>query len=145
MPLLNQLPPVKQTSAKRVGRGYGSGKGGHTVGRGQKGQRSRRGGKIALWFEGGQLPLIKRLPMMRGKLRLNKVRPVYEVRLDELNKLEVKKVTLDSLKLAKLIPETATKAKIIASGKITKAVVLEGIKTTKKAQAEIEAAGGKVV
>lgn len=145
MPLLNQLPPVKQTSAKRVGRGYGSGKGGHTVGRGQKGQRSRRGGKIALWFEGGQLPLIKRLPMMRGKLRLNKVRPVYEVRLDELNKLEVKKVTLDSLKLAKLIPETATQAKIIASGKITKAVVLEGIKTTKKAQAEIEAAGGKVV
>ncbi len=145
MSLINQLPAITKKSAKRVGRGYGSGKGGHTASRGQKGQRSRNGGKIALWFEGGQLPLVKRLPMMRGKLRLSKVRPVYEVRLADLEKIEVEKVTLDTLKIAKVIPEKATSAKVVVSGKLTKAVTLEGIKTTKKARELIEAAGGQVL
>lgn len=145
MSLINKLPAVVKRSAKRVGRGYGSGKGGHTVGRGQKGQRSRSGGKIALWFEGGQLPLVKRLPMLRGKLRLNKVRSIYEVRLDSLEKLEVEQVTLDTLKLAKLIPERATRAKVIASGKLKKPLTLVGIKTTAKAKKLIESLGGKVL
>ena len=145
MSLINQLPAIVKKPAKRVGRGGGSGKGFHTAGRGQKGQRSRTGGKVALWFEGGQLPLIKRLPMMRGKLRLSKVRTTYEVRLSDLEKLDVERVTLDTLKLAKVIPERATSAKVIASGKLTKKLTLEGIKTTSQAKQLIEKAGGKVL
>ena len=83
--------------------------------------------------------------MMRGKLRLSKVRTTYEVRLSDLEKLDVERVTLDTLKLAKVIPERATSAKVIASGKLTKKLTLEGIKTTSKAKQLIEKAGGQVL
>ncbi len=145
MSLLHQLTTIKAKHHKRLGRGYGSGKGGHTAGRGQKGQKSRTGAKVPLWFEGGQLPLIKRLPMLRGKDRLAVVRPVYEVRLDALAKLTTETITLDTLKLAKIIPEKAKRAKIIASGKFNRKLVVRGLKATRQARVMIEKAGGKLI
>lgn len=144
MSLLNQLVSITTKPAKRVGRGYGSGKGSHTVGRGGKGQTSRVGDKNRNWFEGGQLPLIKRLPMQRGKGRLKSVRPTAEITLSELNNVKAQPVTLETLRLAGLIPRGYDKAKVIASGKIVNAVTLKGVGVTPTAQKAIEAAGGAV-
>lgn len=84
MSLLNQLPPVKSKPKRRLGRGYGSQKGGHTSSRGQKGQKSRN--KLPIWFEGGQLPLIRRTPFIKGKSRFNSLKPKpVTITLDELN------------------------------------------------------------
>jgi large subunit ribosomal protein L15 len=144
MSLLNKLTITTTKSSKRLGRGYGSGKGGHTSTRGQKGQKSRQGAKIPLWFEGGQLPLIKRLPMLRGKGRLNVVRITAEVTLSEINAMKADTITLDTLKLEKVISSRAGKAKVIASGKLDKKVTVQGLKVTKAAQEAIVAAGGAV-
>lgn len=87
MTTLNQLPKTVTGTKKRLGRGYGSGKGGHTSGRGQKGQKSR--GKLAIWFEGGQLPLIRRTPFIKGKSRFESFKPQpLVIHSDELNKLK---------------------------------------------------------
>jgi large subunit ribosomal protein L15 len=145
MSLLNKLTSIRKSLPKRVGRGYGSGKGGHNSGRGQKGQNSRQGGGVAIWFEGGQLPLIKRMPMQRGKSKLKVVRPTAQLNLTELNNLKADTVTLDTLKLEKVIDGRFKKAKIIASGEITRKVTVEGIGVTEGAKAAIEKAGGKVV
>jgi large subunit ribosomal protein L15 len=144
MSLLNSLNKSTTKSKKRVGRGYGSGKGGHTSGKGQKGQKSRQGGSIPHWFEGGQLPLIKRLPMLRGKGKMNVVRPTAEVTLAEIDNMTAENITLDTLKLEKIIATRFKKAKIISSGKINKKVTVEGVKVTKSAKVAIEAAGGTV-
>jgi large subunit ribosomal protein L15 len=144
MSLLHELLSTTTKSAKRVGRGIGSGKGGHTSGRGQKGQKSRGGSKIPLWFEGGQLPLIKRLPMLRGKGRLKVVRPTAEVTLGELQLMKSTKIDLDTLKSEKVIDRRFKKAKIIATGKIERKVDLEGLPATASATKAIEAAGGTV-
>jgi len=144
MSLLNQLISITQRSRKRVGRGYGSGKGGHTVGKGQKGQKSREGHKVPLWFEGGQLPIVKRMPMMRGKLRFKSLEPVAEVRVDELNKVKAEVITLDTLKLEKIIDAKFKKAKIIAGSKLDKKVVVSGIKVSKAALQAIQTLGGNV-
>lgn len=142
MSLLQQLTTTKNKSAKRIGRGIGSGKGGHTSSRGQKGQRSRGGAKIPLWFEGGQLPLIKRLPMLRGKGRLKSVRPVAEVTLTEIQKMKAEIISLETLKAEKIIDKRFKKAKIIATGKIDRKVTIEGVLVTAGAQKAIEALGG---
>lgn len=144
MSLLNQLVSITTKPAKRIGRGYASGKGSHTVGRGVKGQTSRVGDKNRDWFEGGQLPLVKRLPMMRGKSRLKSVRPTAEITLSELNRVTTSPVTYEALRLAGLVPRGYDKAKVVASGKITKAVTLKGVAATPAAQKSIEAAGGSV-
>jgi large subunit ribosomal protein L15 len=144
MSLMNLLTSTKTKSAKRIGRGYGSGKGGHTSTRGQKGQKSRQGANIPVWFEGGQLPLIKRLPMLRGKGRLNVVRPTAQVTLSEINNMKADVITLDTLKLEKIISPKFKKAKIIASGSINRKVKVEGIKVTSNAQLAITKAGGSV-
>lgn len=144
MSLLNQLTSITSKSKKRVGRGYGSGKGGHTSGRGTKGQLSRTGAKSPLWFEGGQLPLIKRLPMLRGKGRLNNTSTTDEVSLADLNRVKNLEVTLDSLKLEGLVSKSAKSVKVMASGKIEKKLHLKGIKLTPAAKKAIEVAGGKV-
>ena len=144
MSLLNQLNKSTTKSNKRIGRGYGSGKGGHTSSRGQKGQKSRQGAKIPLWFEGGQLPLIKRLPMLRGKGKLNVVRPTAEVTLSEVDAMKATTITLDTLKLEKVIESRYKKAKIIASGKLSRKVTVEGVQVTKTATQAITAAGGSV-
>lgn len=144
MSLLSGLPNITDTARKRVGRGYGSGKGGHTSGRGTKGQNSRAGGKRPVWFEGGHLPIIKRMPMLRGKGRLVSLDQTREVTLSDLNKLDAGEVTLDTLRLAKIVNKQTRQAKIIATGSLKQVINLKGVLTTPAAKKAIQAAGGSV-
>ncbi len=139
---LNSLKPAKgsKKNAKRVGRGIGSGTG-KTCGRGHKGQKSRSGGKVMVGFEGGQMPLQKRLPKIGFTSRVGFV--TDEIRLHELNRFDGE-VDLDTLKKANLVKKNIKHVKVFASGEITKAITLKGIKATKGARAAIEAAGGKI-
>jgi large subunit ribosomal protein L15 len=140
---LNNLKPGagSKHAAKRVGRGIGSGLG-KTAGRGHKGQKSRAGGFHKVGFEGGQMPLQRRLPK-RGFISLTSGRNV-EVRLSDLEKLPVDEVDLLTLKQAGVVPAAALSAKVILSGKIARKVNLKGVGATKGAKAAIEAAGGSV-
>ena len=141
--LLNTIKPAEGATKerRRVGRGIGSGLG-KTGGRGHKGQKSRSGGFHKVGFEGGQMPLQRRLPK-RGFKSLTSAQNA-EVRLGELNLVAVEEIDVLALKQAGLIPAGALNVKVIASGEIAKAVTLKGIKATKGAKAAIEAAGGKV-
>lgn len=140
---LNKLKPAAgaKHAKRRVGRGIGSGLG-KTAGRGHKGQTSRAGGFHKTGFEGGQMPLQRRLPK-RGFMSLTRARNV-EVRLSDLEKLPVGEVDLLVLKQAGVIPGDALSAKVILSGKLTKKVALKGVGATKGAKAVIEAVGGSV-
>ena len=140
---LNTIQPAEgATHAKRrVGRGIGSGLG-KTAGRGHKGQKSRAGGFHKVGFEGGQMPLQRRLPK-RGFVSLTNARNV-EVRLSEINDLPIDEIDLLSLMQANLVTQHALSAKVILSGEITRKVVLRGVGATKGAKAAIEAAGGSV-
>ena len=140
---LNTIQPTEgATHAKRrVGRGIGSGLG-KTAGRGHKGQKSRAGGFHKVGFEGGQMPLQRRLPK-RGFVSLTNARNV-EVRLSEINDLPIDEIHLLSLMQANLVTQHALSAKVILSGEITRKVVLKGVGATKGAKAAIEAAGGSV-
>ncbi|MGM0593223.1 MAG: 50S ribosomal protein L15 [Pseudomonadota bacterium] len=140
---LNTLAPAEgaRKEAKRVGRGIGSGLG-KTCGRGHKGQKSRSGGFTKVGFEGGQMPLQRRLPKVGFSSRIG--RYTAEVRLNELAKVEGDVVDLVGLKAANIIRQDAKRAKVIASGELSKAVTVRGIAATKGAKAAIEAAGGKV-
>ncbi|MFL0804726.1 MAG: 50S ribosomal protein L15 [Agarilytica sp.] len=140
---LNTLSPAPgSTSAKkRVGRGIGSGTG-KTAGRGHKGLKSRSGGSVAPGFEGGQMPLQKRLPKYGFTSRISKV--TAEIRLSELNAVEGDVIDLEALRSANLINENIKRAKVFLSGELKKAVTLKGLAVTKGAKAAIEAAGGKV-
>ena len=141
---LNTLSPVEgaRQEARRVGRGIGSGLG-KTCGRGHKGSFARSGkGKIKAKFEGGQMPLIKRLPKVgfRSKLKLD----CAEVLSYQLEKLEAGEIDFAALRAAKLVPSTAKRAKIVKKGELTKKFVLKGVAATAGAKAAIEAAGGSV-
>ena len=140
---LNTLSPApgRNKEGKRAGRGIGSGLG-KTAGRGHKGQASRTGGSIRPGFEGGQMPLQKRLPKFGFTSRLAAV--TAEIRLSELDLVEGEIVDIDALRNAGLINNNILRAKVFASGEVTKAVTLKGIGATKGAIAAIEAAGGKV-
>jgi len=140
---LNNLKPAAgaNKTKRRVGRGIGSGLG-KTAGRGHKGQKSRAGGFHKVGFEGGQMPLQRRLPK-RGFVSLTAARNA-EVRLSELEALPVTEVDLLVLKQAGLISLNALSAKVIMSGKLTKKVALKGVGVTKGAKAAVEAAGGSV-
>ena len=140
---LNTLQPAagSKKNTKRVGRGIGSGTG-KTCGRGHKGQKSRSGGFTKVGFEGGQMPLQRRLPKVGFASRSFKLSA--EVRLYELTKVEGDVVDLAGLIKADVVPANTQKAKVIASGEITKAVTLKGIKVTPGARKAIEAAGGKI-
>ncbi len=140
---LNELSPApgSKSSAKRVGRGIGSGLG-KTGGRGHKGQKSRSGGSVAPGFEGGQMPIHRRLPKFGFSSR--KAAYVAEIRLHELALVEGDVVDLASLKAADVIGEKIKEARVILSGEVKKAVTVKGLKVTKGAKAAIEAAGGKV-
>ena len=140
---LNTLSPApgRNKEGKRAGRGIGSGLG-KTAGRGHKGQASRTGGSIRPGFEGGQMPLQKRLPKFGFTSRLAAV--TAEIRLSELDVIEGEVVDIDALRNAGLINNNILRAKVFASGDVTKAVTLKGIGATKGAIASIEAAGGKV-
>ena len=140
---LNELSPGKgaKTARKRVGRGIGSGLG-KTGGRGHKGQKSRSGGKVAPGFEGGQMPLQRRLPKFGFTSR--QAQYTAEIRLNELTKVEGDIVDLAALKAADIIGDKIKRARVILSGEIKQAVTIKGLKVTKGAKAAIEAAGGKV-
>ncbi len=140
---LNTLKPGagSRTAAKRVGRGIGSGLG-KTCGRGHKGQTSRSGGFHKIGFEGGQMPLQRRLPKVGFSTA--KQRITAEVRLHELAAVSADTIDLAALKDANIIPRNMTRARIFAAGSIDRAVTVRGIPVTKGARAAIEAAGGKI-
>ncbi len=140
---LNTLRPAEgaKKDRKRVGRGPGSGLG-KTAGRGHKGQKSRSGGFHKVGFEGGQMPLQRRLPKFGFTSRVSA--KTAQVRLSELNAVEGDVVDLISLKKAGIVKHNIESAKVIASGEITKAVNLKAVKATAGAKAAIEAAGGSV-
>ncbi|MBK6758265.1 MAG: 50S ribosomal protein L15 [Moraxellaceae bacterium] len=139
---LNELSPAEGSkfAGKRLGRGIGSGLG-KTGGRGVKGQSSRSGGGVRPGFEGGQMPIYRRLP--KFGFTSMKALTTAEVRLSELAYVDGD-VTLASLKAANVIRKDMTRARIVLSGEIDRAVVIKGIVVTKGARAAIEAAGGKV-
>ncbi|HAO70874.1 MAG TPA: 50S ribosomal protein L15 [Gammaproteobacteria bacterium] len=140
---LNTLAPAEgeKQSRKRVGRGIGSGFG-KTCGRGHKGQKSRSGGFSKVGFEGGQMPLQRRLPKVGFSSRVSII--TSQVTLSGIDKLEEKEITVDVLKLHNLVTKNIKRVKVMLSGEITRAVTLTGIKATKGARAAIEAAKGSV-
>ena len=141
---LNELKPApgSKKDRHRVGRGVGSGWG-KTAGRGHKGQKARSGGFHKLGFEGGQMPLHRRLPK-RGFNSLTRD-DVAEVRLGELERLQVAEVDLAALQAAGIVPKGALGAKVILSGKLSKKLSVKGdVRVSKGARSAIEAAGGKV-
>ena len=141
--LLKTLKPAPGAKRPRlrVGRGASAGQG-KTCGRGTKGQRARKGGYHKVGFEGGQMPIQRRMPKVGFRSKIARTRA--EVMLSELSKVEANVVDLDALKKAGVIPVFAEKAKVVLSGEIKRAVTLKGIAATKGAQAAIEAAGGKL-
>ena len=140
---LNSLSPApgSKKSAKRVGRGIGSGHG-KTAGRGHKGQKSRSGGTVKPGFEGGQMPLQKRLPKYGFTSRI--ARTTAQIRLGELNAVSGEVVDLAALKAADLVKENITRARVFLSGELNRAVTVKGIAVTKGAREAIEKAGGKI-
>lgn len=142
--LLNTIKPGEgaKKAARRVGRGIGSGFG-KTCGRGHKGLKSRSGGKVAVGFEGGQMPIQRRLPK-RGFKSLTKAKTA-NIRTSELNELASETIDLAALKAANLIPTAATKVKVFLSGDVTAKVKLQGLQLTKGAKAAVEAAGGEIL
>ena len=140
---LNDMSPAKgaKKAGKRFGRGHSAGQG-KTCGRGHKGQHARSGGYHKVGFEGGQMPLQRRLPKVGFSSRM--ARYSAELRLHELELPEVDVIDIDSLKKADLIPAHTEKVKVIKSGEIRKAVRIRGLAVTKGARTAIEAAGGTI-
>ena len=140
---LNTLAPAPGAKklGKRVGRGIGSGIG-KTGGRGHKGQKARSGGSVKPGFEGGQMPLQRRLPKFGFTSRISRV--TTQVTLSEIAKVEGEVVSLESLKAAGLIKKEMLNVKVMKSGDISRAVTISGLKVTKGALEAIQAAGGKV-
>lgn len=140
---LNQIKPAagSKKAARRVGRGIGCGLG-KTAGRGHKGQKSRAGGFHKVGFEGGQMPLQRRLPK-RGFVSMTR-NDCAQVRLSDLEKMPVDDIDLLALKQAGVVPATALSAKVILCGELKRAVKLQGLLLTKGARAAVEAAGGSV-
>jgi large subunit ribosomal protein L15 len=140
---LNDLRPApgSKPKGKRVGRGAGSGMG-KTATRGVKGQKSRSGGGVKPGFEGGQMPLQRRVPKFGFQSRIGRF--TAEVRLSELAKVDGDVVSLDTLKAANVVRRDKTRARIVLSGEIDRPVKVEGVVVTRGARAAIEAAGGSV-
>jgi large subunit ribosomal protein L15 len=140
---LNTLKPAPGAKRPRlrVGRGASAGQG-KTCGRGTKGQRARKGGYHKVGFEGGQMPIQRRLPKVGFRSAMARTRA--EVRLSELAKVDGELVDLETLKKAGVVPATAERVKVVLSGEIKKPVTLKGVGATKGARAAIEAAGGKI-
>ena len=140
---LNQIKPAEGSkhAKRRVGRGIGSGLG-KTAGRGHKGQKSRSGGFHKVGFEGGQMPLQRRLPK-RGFVSLTR-NDTAQVRLSDLQNLPVDVIDILALKQAGVVPATALTAKVVLAGEIKRAVKLQGLQLTKGARTAVEAAGGSI-
>ncbi len=141
---LNTLSPAPGSTKprRRVGRGIGSGLG-KTCGTGHKGQKSRSGGTIRPGFEGGQMPIQRRLPKFGFTSRIGRL--TAEVRTSELLSLNVDVIDITALRNANLITKGITRVKVMLSGDVTKAVTVDGLRVTKGARAAIESAGGKVI
>lgn len=133
--------PAANASAKRRGRGMGSGLG-KTAGRGHKGQKSRSGGYHKVGFEGGQMPIQRRLPKVGFSSRLARV--TAEVRLHELIAVEAEVIDVEALKTARLINKNIKRVKVIRSGGLNRAVTVKGLRLTSGARAAIRAAGGRI-
>ena len=140
---LNTLKPGagSRKDARRVGRGIGSGLG-KTCGRGHKGQKERSGGFHKVGFEGGQMPLQRRLPKVGFSTARS--RSTGEIRLHELAGVDAEVIDLEALKKANLVSRSITRVRVFASGKLDKAVTLKGIQVTRGARAAIETAGGRI-
>jgi len=140
---LNTLSPAKgsRKTAIRVGRGIGSGVG-KTCGRGHKGQKARAGGFHKINFEGGQMPIQRRLPKMGFKSKIATIK--QELSLDALDRLDLSEISIEILKAHDIIQHKIKRVKIIGTGSISKSVVLKGIEATKSARAAIETAGGRI-
>jgi len=140
---LNSLSPAagSKRSAKRVGRGIGSGLG-KTCGRGHKGQKSRSGGSVRPGFEGGQMPLQKRLPKYGFSSRVGRVSD--QVRVAELNKIDAEVIDLAAIKAAGLVGQHILHVKVFLQGEISHPVTVKGLRVSAGARAAIEAAGGTV-
>ena len=140
---LNTLKPAlgEKTLRKRVGRGMGSGMG-KTSGRGHKGQKSRSGGFTKIGFEGGQMPLQRRLPKVGFTSRVSSI--TSQVTLSQLDKLSEKDITIDVLKKHNLVTKNISRVKVMLSGEINRPINLVGIKPTKGAKAAIESAKGTI-
>jgi large subunit ribosomal protein L15 len=140
---LNSLSPApgSKTATKRVGRGIGSGTG-KTAGRGHKGQKSRSGGKVRPGFEGGQMPLQKRLPKFGFASRIS--RTTAQIRISELNGVDAEVIDLEALRSADLVKDDVVRARVFLSGELNKAVTVKGLAVTKGAREAIEKSGGKV-
>jgi large subunit ribosomal protein L15 len=138
---LNDMKPAHgaRKTRLRVGRGASAGQG-KTCGRGVKGQRARKGGYHKVGFEGGQMPIQRRMPKVGFRSKME----MAEVRLDELAKVEGTEIDIAALKKANIIPTFADRAKVVLSGEIKRAVSLKGIGATKGAREAIEKAGGSV-
>jgi large subunit ribosomal protein L15 len=143
MKRLNRLSPADghRKAAKRVGRGIGSGSG-KTCGRGHKGQKSRSGGSVRPGFEGGQMPLQKRLPKYGFTSRIGRVSD--QVRVGELDSVTGDVVDVSTLKAAGLIGQKIVQAKIFLQGEVTRALTIKGLAVSKGARVAIEAAGGRI-
>lgn len=141
---LNTLSPAPGSTKprRRVGRGIGSGLG-KTCGTGHKGQKSRSGGSIRPGFEGGQMPLQRRLPKFGFSSRIGRL--TAEVRTSELLSLDADVINIEALRKANVINKSITRVKVMLSGDVTRAVTIDGLRVTKGAREAIEAAGGKVI
>lgn len=135
----------RKNKAKRLGRGYGSGVGGHTVGRGMKGQKSRSGHKSLVGFEGGNVPFFRRIPKYGGfKSRSRVNTQVVNVGTLSDHFKSGAKVTVDTLKETGLVRKNAQEVKVLGKGEITKKITIEGIKISPAAREKVEKAGGSV-
>lgn len=145
---LSKLTKIKGTkkSPKRIGRGIGSGCGGHTSTKGHKGQKARSGGQIPLFFEGGQMPLVRRLPYLKGFRNVNS-KGIAIVNLSDLEKISFKSkiINIETLKKEGLITSKQfCSVKILSKGKLTKKLELEGFLFSRKAKEKIEKVGGTI-
>lgn len=140
---LNTLAPAEgsRKNAQRVGRGIGSGLG-KTSGRGHKGQKARAGGYHKINFEGGQMPIQRRLPKMGFKSKIAKIKD--ELSLAAIDALGLDEITIELLQAHDVIQRNIKRVKVIGNGSVSKAIVLKGIEATKSARAAIETAGGRI-
>lgn len=143
--MLNALHKITTSSKKRVGRGVGSGKGGHTAGRGSKGHKSREGGTIPLWFEGGQLPLIKRLPYLRGKFHFRSLaKTVIVIPVEKLGRVSGGIISHETLVASGLIPSIHERVKIVNGGQAPALKEIRGVAVSASVRTILESSGVKI-
>lgn len=143
--MLHTLSKITSNTKKRVGRGIGSGKGGHTAGRGTKGHKARQGGSIPLWFEGGQLPLIKRLPYIRGKAHFRSLaKETVVIPASKLEKIADGVVTQETLVAAGVVSSLHVRVKIVSDGTVPAIKEVRGIAMSSTVRKALEAKGVQI-